>query len=133
MQTLRRDWLACLALLVVVEAGDRDVAQFLLKKAEKAYRAKDYEQAVAGFKRARAEFTPLPEAAWGLGQALEKLEREAEAIAAYRLCAEQVGAAEKPSAKWKALARRANAAVSRLRRATPAGAPTSWVSFRWTA
>jgi hypothetical protein len=105
-----------LAFLVVVEAGDRDVALFLLKKAEKAYRAKDYEQAAATFKRARAEFTPLPEAAWGLGQALEKLEREAEALAAYRLCAEEVGAADKPSAKWKGLARRANAADARLRR-----------------
>ena len=50
-------------LLVVVEAGERDVAQFLLQKAEKAYRAKDYEKAATDFKRARGEFTPLPEAA----------------------------------------------------------------------
>jgi len=104
------------AFLVVAEAGDRDVALFLLKKAEKAYRAKDYEQAATTFKRAHAECTPLPEAAWGLGQSLEKLEREAEAIAAYRLCAEEVGAADKPSTKWRGFARRANAAVARLRR-----------------
>ena len=109
-------WLALLALLVVVEAGEHDVAQFLLQKAEKAYRAKDYEKAAIDFKRARQEFTPLPEAAWGLGQALEKLERESEAITTYRLCAEEVGAAKKPSSKWKSLARRANAAISRLRR-----------------
>lgn len=113
---MRRGWLLCLALLVVVEAGDRDVALFLLKKAEKACRAKDYEQAVTHFKRAREECTPFPEAAWGLGQALEKLERSGEAIAAYRLCAQEVGEADKPSAKWKGLARRANAAVARLRR-----------------
>ena len=111
-----RKWLVCLAFLAVVEAGDRDVALFLLKKAEKACRAKDYEEAAATFKRARAEFTPLPEAAYGLGRALEKLEREAEAIAAYRLCAEEVDAADKPSARWQGLARRANTAVTRLRR-----------------
>ena len=108
--------LACFALVVVAEAGERDVALFLLKKAEKAYRTKDYEQAAAGFKRARVEFAPLPEAAWGLGRTLEKLEREAEAIAAYRLCVEDVGAAKKPSGKWKGLARRASSAIARLRR-----------------
>jgi tetratricopeptide (TPR) repeat protein len=100
----------------VVEAGDRDVALFLVKKAEKACRAKNYEEAAETFKRAREEFTPLPEAAFGMGQAFEKLERNAEAIAAYRLCAEEVGAAEKPPAVWKALARRANAALTRIRR-----------------
>jgi len=113
---VRKGWILCLALLVVAEAGDREVALFLLKKAEKAYRAKDYEQAAAAFKRARTECTPFPEAAWGLGQSLEKLEREAEAIAAYRLCAEEVGDAKKPSAKLRGLARRAHAAVARLRR-----------------
>lgn len=113
---MHRGWLVCLTFLVVVEAGDRDVAQFLAKKAEKAYRAKDYEQAAATFKRAHAECTPFPEAVWGLGQALEKLERASEAIAAYRLCAAEVSAADKPSMKWKGLARRSNAAVARLRR-----------------
>lgn len=113
---MRRGWLLCLALLVTAEAGDRDVALFLLKKAEKAYHAKDYEQAAATFKRAHAECAPLPEAAWGLGQSLEKLERPGEAIAAYRLCAEEVAEAEKPSFKWKGLARRATASVARLRR-----------------
>ena len=113
---MRRGWLVCLALLAVVEAGDRDVALFLLKKAEKACRARKYEEAADTFKRAREEFTPLPEAAFGMGQAFEKLERNADAIAAYRLCAEEVGAAEKPSAKWKGLARRANAALKRIRK-----------------
>jgi hypothetical protein len=103
-------------LLAAVEAGDRDVALFLLKKAQKAYRAKKYEEAADTFKRAHKECAPLPEAAWGLGQSLEKLERVGEAIAAYRLCAEEVAEAEKPPSKWKGLARRANAAVARLRR-----------------
>jgi len=112
-------WLACLVVALCVGpagAGDRDVAEFLLKKAGKACRAKQYEQAAADFKRARAEFTPLPEAAFGLGQALERLEREAEAIAAYRLCVEEVAAEIKPSPKWKSLARRASTAIARLRR-----------------
>ena len=113
---LLRGSLALFVLLVVVDAGERDVAQFLLRKAEKAYRAKDYEKAATGFKRARAEFTPLPEAAWGLGQALEKLGRESAAIAAYRLCTDEVGASTKPSAKWKSLARKAKAATAKLRR-----------------
>ena len=97
-------------------AGDRDVADFLFKKAEKAYRAHRYEDAVSDYRRARTECTPLPEAAFGLGLSLEKLGREAEALAAYRACVEEVAAAESPPSKWKSLARRAKAAIKRLRK-----------------
>ena len=92
---------------LAASAGDRDVADFLFKKAEKAYRARRYEDAVKGYQRARAEFTPLPEAAFGLALALEKLDREAEALAAYRTCVREVETAESPPSKWKSLARRA--------------------------
>jgi tetratricopeptide (TPR) repeat protein len=97
-------------------AGDRDVAEFLLKKAEKAFRARKYEEAAEDYRRARQEFAPLPEAALGLGEALEKLDRSAEAIAAYRACVTDVGTEAAPSPKWKGLAKRAEAAMARLQR-----------------
>jgi hypothetical protein len=101
---------------LAASAGDRDVADFLFKKAEKAYRAHRYEDAVKGYQRARAEFTPLPEAAFGLALGLEKLDREAEALAAYRTCVREVETAESPPSKWKSLARRAGYAIKRLRK-----------------
>ncbi len=103
------------ALAAFSRAGDPDVADFLLKKAEKALRAKDYESAASDFRRARDEYTPLPLASYGLGVALEKLERESEAIAAYRQCVAEVDEASAPAAQRRA-ARRASSALRRLRR-----------------
>jgi len=109
--------LLCLVLCAApAHAGDRDVAQFLCDKAEKALRAKDYEAAVEDFRRARAEATPFPEAAYGLGAALEKLGREVEAIGAYRLCVAEVEADKDPSSKRRSIARRAAGAIKKLRR-----------------
>lgn len=99
-----------------VRAGDPEVAAFLVEKAEKALRAKDYESAAADFQRARREHGPLPEAAYGLGQALEELERESEAIAAYRRCVAEVEDMEDASFTQRRAARRASSAIRRLRR-----------------
>lgn len=107
---------ACVVLAAAATGGDRDVAEFLFKKAEKAYRAKDYESAASDYARARKEYTPHPPAAYGLALALEKLGREPEAIAAYRQCIAEVDAAAEPSWKWKTLRRKSAAAVKRMRR-----------------
>lgn len=114
---MRRSWWVALAIGAAgAFAGDRDVAEFLLRKAEKEHRARKYEEAAEDYRRARQEFAPLPEAALGLGEALEKLDRASEAIAAYRACLADVATEPSPSAKWKGLARKAESAIARLRR-----------------
>ena len=108
---------ACCLLLQAqsARAGDPDVARFLLGKGEKALRAKKYEDAVGFLERALAEHSPLPEASFALGQALEKLKRIPEAIEHYEAC--RATAAEKgATGKAKSAARGATKALSKLRR-----------------
>jgi hypothetical protein len=108
--------IAGLLLVSLARAGDPEVAAFLLKKAEKALRAKDYESAANDFRRAREEHTPLPAAAYGLGQALEKLGRESDALAAYRQCVAEAEGMDEPGFEERRAARRSASAIRRLRR-----------------
>ncbi len=92
--------IGCAALLAVtVLAGDPDVAQFLYRKAEKARRARKYEEAEKSYRRALEEQSPFPEAAFGLGQTLEKRGRLGEALHAYRRCRDEIAASPAPSSK----------------------------------
>ena len=109
--------IGCAALLAVtVLADDPDVAQFLYRKAEKARRARKYEEAEKSYRRALEEQSPFPEAAFGLGQALEKRGRLGEALHAYRRCRDEIAASPAPSSKWKSLASRATRAVKRVQK-----------------
>jgi tetratricopeptide (TPR) repeat protein len=120
MRFLRRSGLvlASIALLSVtsgpVRAGDPDVAKLLFDKGEKAYRAKNYEEAESYYARAIKEHSPYPEAAFGHGEALEKLGRTNEAIDAYLLCKDQLLDQEKLSYTDKRMLDRASKAVQRL-------------------
>ncbi|MHC4472107.1 MAG: tetratricopeptide repeat protein [Planctomycetota bacterium] len=107
--------LALLLLLSLpLDAGDEDVAKLLYAKAQKAVRKKSYEEAVDLYKRALKEHTPFPEAAYGLGVALEKLGRTDEALTAFLQCEEDVTAMHCPSKQLRTLAGRARKAVARL-------------------
>lgn len=97
-------------------AGDQEVAKFLFAKGETALRSKQYANAEGYFRRALEEYTPYPEASYGHGVTLEKLDRSQEATAAYRACIAAVGAAEKPTPKWKTAGNRAARALKKLRR-----------------
>jgi tetratricopeptide (TPR) repeat protein len=97
-------------------AGDPDVADFLLKKAQKALRAKDYAEAESSFRRAMEEMSPFPDAAYGLGETLEKLDRNLDAIAAYQRCHDEVAAQADSPASARSLQRKAAHAIARLQR-----------------
>ena len=98
-----RTGLICLLLLAVsipvsiVLAGDRDVAELFVKKGQKAWRGKRYEEAADYYRRALDEHTPFPEAAFELGRCLEKLGRTEEAIQAYLTCQDHLREIEKPT------------------------------------
>jgi len=113
-------FLAALALLSGAGApalgGDADFARFLFVKAEKAFRARRYEAAEESYRKALAQLTPFPEAAYGLGRTLERLERPRDAMAAYRTCREQIETSDVHTPAWKSLAARAGRALERLRR-----------------
>jgi len=118
--------IAYLAILVVatasltsgpVRAGDPEVAKLIYRKAEKEFRAKRYEQAAKLYRRVLAEHSPYPEAACGLGSALEKMGKGNAALQAYLQCRKQVRAIPKPSSRQKNCARRAEKAISRLGKA----------------
>lgn len=109
-----RAWLVG-ALAVAAWAGDPDVANLLLQKGRKAFAAKSYEEAAGCFERALEELRPFPEAAFALGETLEKLEKPIDAAAAYRRCREQCeSAAAAQAAKWRPLAAKAAKAETRL-------------------
>jgi len=97
-------------------AGDAEVAEFLLEKGRKEFRAKHYEEAEKLFRRALAEQTPYPEAAFEHGQVLQKLGRSIEAAAAYQTCISAVDRADEPARKWKTVSGRAARALKKLRR-----------------
>ena len=92
----RRGWRAVVAGLIILlfiglaRAGDKDIAELLFKKGEKASRKKSYEEAVTYYRRALAEHSPYPEAASALAGALQKLGRGQEALEALLLCEEQL-------------------------------------------
>ncbi len=101
-------------LLAPVEAGDRDVAELLFSKGEKAYRKRSYAQAADYFQRALAEHSPYPEAAFGLAQALEKQGKGPEALKAYLRCKDQCRALDKPTRKQKKMCDKAEKAIGKL-------------------
>lgn len=105
-----------LVLAVLVSAGDREVAEFLFSKGQKALRAKQFEEAEANFRRAIEEDSPYPEASYGLGQALEKLDRGGDACQAYRECIAAIDSLDEPSGKQKSIASRAARALKKIRR-----------------
>jgi hypothetical protein len=93
----------------VVGAGDRDIAELLYGKGEKAYRKKAYEEAAGHYERALEESSPYPEAAYKLGMCLEKLGKGKEALEAYLVAEKQFGELSK-------LTRRQNRALSTVRK-----------------
>jgi tetratricopeptide (TPR) repeat protein len=95
-------------------SGDADVAKLLFKKAEKAARAKKYDEAAALFKRALDEHSPYPEAAFGLAIALEKHGKTEEALAAYLRCRDEIAGMKSPSRKVKAMDGKALKAIKKL-------------------
>jgi hypothetical protein len=113
-------WCRAGPLVVVIalaaRAGDPDVARLLCQKAQKAYRARQYEEAEKNYRRAIAENPPCPEACYGLAETLEKLERIGDALATYRRCVDGIMATPKPSSRLKSLKSRAGRAIKRLRK-----------------
>lgn len=113
---------AALTLLAVVILGgatypeDEAFAEFLFEKGTKAVKSRDYEEAAEQFRRAVEQKSPFPEAAFALGEALERTGHLRDAMAAYRRCTSEVAAAENPSRAWQGLARKADAALTRLKR-----------------
>jgi len=113
---------AALMLLAVAVLGgfarpeDEAFAEFLFEKGNKALRSRDYEEAATQFERAVEQKSPYPEAAFALGEVLERLGHLRDAMAAYRRCESEVAAAESPSRAWQGLAHKAEAALSRLKR-----------------
>jgi tetratricopeptide (TPR) repeat protein len=95
-------------------AGDRDVAELLFKKAEKAARSNKHEEAVSLYERALEEHSPHPEAAFGLAVVLEKLGRSEDALQAYLRCRDEIAALESPSRKVKSMDGKAANAIKRL-------------------
>lgn len=95
-------------------AGDPDVAKLLYEKAEKAARSRDWEEAENYYRRALEEYSPLPDAAYGLGEVLEKQGKTSEAIDAYLLCKDQILGLESPGRTETRLLERAEKAVKRL-------------------
>ncbi len=94
--------------------GDADVAKLLFDKGEKAFRAENYEEALEHYRRALAESSPYPEAEYALGQTLEKLNRNEDAIAAYVRCIDEVRALPTPSRTQKRSAADAEKAIARI-------------------
>jgi hypothetical protein len=95
-------------------AGDPDVARLLCGKADKAFKAKKFEEACGLYQRALEEYTPYPEARFGLAQSFEKLGRTAEAIAAYTKIGEDVRALPAATRPQMKLTEDAEKAVLRL-------------------
>jgi len=115
----RRHAFSLSALLIAVlagisVAGDRDVAELLFGKAEKAYKRKQYEDAAGYYRRALDETSPYPQAAFGLGQSLEKLGRAQDAIRAYLRCCDELEAVESPKRAQRRMLDRARKAVNKL-------------------
>ncbi len=111
--------LAGVALLFLspAEAGDPEAAKLFLRKADKAFRSKDYTEATKFYRRALGENTPYPEAAYGLGQALEKLGRKHAALQAYLDCKKQAEGMERLSSKARSCLRKAKKRIGALGKA----------------
>jgi tetratricopeptide (TPR) repeat protein len=101
-------------LLPPVFGGDRDVAELLFEKGEKAYKKRDYDGAADYFQRALDEFPAYPEAALGLAQALEKAGKGPEALRAYLRCKDECAKIEKPTRKQKKMCDQAERAIGKL-------------------
>ncbi len=101
-------------LLAPVDAGDRDVAELLFTKGEKALKKRSYGEAADYFQRALDESSPYPEAAFALAQALEKQGKGPEALKAYLRCKDECEALEKPTRKQKKMCGKAEKAIGKL-------------------
>jgi hypothetical protein len=107
--------LIALAILVgAAGAGDKDIAELLYGKGEKAYRKKAYKEAVDHYRRALEEHSPYPEAAYRLGMALEKLGNGKEALEAFLLAEQQFGELEKLTRKQQRSLASARKCIARL-------------------
>ena len=106
--------LAVLLALVPAQAGDKDLAELMMKKAVSAFRAKNYEKAADLYRRARDEAPPHPEAAHGLAQCLEKLGDVPGALAAYLEARDAIAAMDSPSRTLTRMVKNANKAIARL-------------------
>ncbi len=120
MRVWKRSLLAALfvsslaAAFGIALGGDRDVAKLLVKKAEKAWKAKDWAKAADYYGRAIEEYSPYPAASFGLGRALEKLGRSKEALDAYLACRDAIRASKRPSRSERRLLKQAEKAIRRL-------------------
>jgi hypothetical protein len=114
---LRLTLLPLFALLLVFApalAGDKEVADLLCEKGDKASRARKYEEAVAHYERALEEHSAHPAAAFGLGKALEKLGRTGEALSAYLRCLDALKARKSLNRAQKRMKGLAEKAVKKL-------------------
>ncbi|MEN8151266.1 MAG: tetratricopeptide repeat protein [Planctomycetota bacterium] len=107
-------FLALALILTPVFAGDRDVADLLCEKGEKAAKSRDYEGAIKYFQRALEEHSPHPEACFGLAKALEKLGRTGEAVQAYLRCLDELKGVKELSRAQKRMEGQARRAVNKL-------------------
>lgn len=103
-----------LLLLAPVQAGDRDVAELLFEKGEKAFRKRDYAEAADYYQRALDEDSPYPEAAYGLAVALEKQGQGPEALKAYLRCKDDLLALEDLTRTQKKLLDKVEKAIGKL-------------------
>jgi len=95
-------------------AGDRDVAELLHSKGERAYRKRDYEEAEQYFRRALAEYSPFPEAAECRARALLELGRTQEALRSYLLCEMQLEEMSDLDRKQRRLLKSVKRRISKL-------------------
>lgn len=94
--------------------GSRTVADGLCAKGRAAFKEENFQQAADLYREALAEFTPHPEAAFGLGEALEELGQNDEAMLAYLACKDQFGEVEKPDSGQKKAVAGASKAIAKL-------------------
>jgi hypothetical protein len=106
--------LLCFPLASIAPAGDPDVAKVLFEKGAKAFKARKYEEARDFYQRAVDEYSPCPEALFGLAQALEKLGLTEEATTIYARVREDVQALPAATRSQKKLAEDAAKAAARL-------------------
>ncbi len=101
-------------LQVAGRAGDEEIARLLYRKAQKATRAESFQEAADLYRRALEEHTPYPEAAFGLGESLEKLAKSNEALLAYIACKDQAAKIEKLNTRQKRALSSAIRAIGRI-------------------
>ncbi len=99
---------------IMGQPGSKVVADKLCARGRTAFREESYEKAAALYRESLLEFTPHPEAAFGLGEALEKLGENDEAMLAYITCKDQFGEVRKPNSRQRKAAGNASRAIQEL-------------------